>query len=333
MIAIASIFINWIGNKTRLLPYILQIIPPDLNQLLEAFGGSGALSLALQSNPNRLDIYNDLNSELANLFLCVKERPCELVKELKFLPIQSRTTFELFRDFVDHKDITLRNIQQELDCLEDRACFTEEQAQILRPIIQKKLELYDVQRAAAFVFRMRGSFSSTGTSFGVKPLNVLSFLGLFQEASVRLQNVVIENKDALQIIWERDRPGGLIYADPPYVDAERLYQVSQHDENHAFHIELWQLLSACKGYVIVSYNDCPFIRQLYKDFYILAFRRANPLSQKKGAEYGEVIITNYDPRPYLTQLTLFDMDTHIGEYSMELVNIPNKSVCSGGTQS
>ena len=324
MINIASIFINWIGNKTKLLPYIFQIIPPDLDQTLEAFGGSGAFSLALQSAPNRLDIYNDLDSELANLFLCVKELPCTLMKELKFLPIQSRTTFELYRDFVDHKDLTLRNIRQELDCLEDRECFTEEQAQILRPIIQKKLKLYDVQRAAAFVFRMRGSFSSTGTSFGVKPLNVLSFLGTIQEASVRLQDVVIENKNALQVIRERDRPGGLIYADPPYVDAEHLYQVSQHNGNHEFHIELWRLLSACKGYVIVSYNDCPFIRQLYKNFYILAFRRTNPLSKKKGAEYGEVIITNYDPRPYLTQITLFDMDTHIGEYSMELVNIPKQ---------
>lgn len=324
MINIASIFINWIGNKTKLLPYILQIMPPDLNQVLEAFGGSGALSLALQPNPNRLDIYNDLNSELANLFLCVKELPCELMKELKFLPILSRTTFEMYRDFVDHKEITLSNIQRELDCLEDRECFTEEQAQILRPIIQKKLKLYDVQRAAAFVFRMRGSFSSTGANFGVKPMNVLSFLGSFQEASIRLRDVAIENKDALQIIQERDRPGGLIYADPPYVDAERLYQVSRRDGNHEFHIRLWQTLAACKGYVIVSYNDCPFVRQLYKDFYILAFRRANPLSKKKGAEYGEVLITNYDPRPYLTQLTLFDMDTHIGEYSMELVNIPKQ---------
>lgn len=324
MISIASIFINWIGNKTKLLPYIFQIIPPDLDQTLEAFGGSGAFSLALQAAPNRLDIYNDLDAELANLFLCVKELPCTLMKELKFLPIQSRTTFELYRDFVDHKDLTLHNIRQELDCLEDRECFTEEQAQILRPIIQKKLELYNVQRAAAFVFRMRGSFSSTGTSFGVKPLNVLSFLGAIQEASVRLQDVVIENKNALQVIRERDRPRGLIYADPPYVDAERLYQVSQRNGNHEFHVELWRLLSACKGYVIISYNDCPFIRQIYKNFYILAFRRANPLSQKKGSEYGEVIITNYDPRPYLTQLTLFDMDTHIGEYSMELVNIPKQ---------
>ena len=98
--------------------------------------------------------------------------------------------------------------------------------------------------------------------------------------------------------------------------------MSQHDKNREFHIRLWQTISACQGYVIVSYNDCPFVRQLYRDFYILAFRRANPLSQKKGSEYGELLITNYDPRPYLTQLSLFDLDTHIGEYDMELVNKP-----------
>lgn len=322
MIPIAEIFIPWIGSKAKLLGYILQILPPNLNQSLEAFGGSGAFSLALQTDSNRLDIYNDMDSDLVNLFLCVRELLCPLMRALGFLPIQSRETFEIFKDFLAHKDITMRNIQAELDCLEDRSCFTEEQIQELRPILQGRAKLYDVQRAAAFVFRIRGSFSSTGTSFGVKPLNIRRFFKAFQDAAPRLKDIVIENKNALQIIRERDRPGGLIYADPPYVDAERLYQTSRHNRGRRFHVRLWKLLSACKGYVIVSYNDCPFIRRLYKDFYILAFRRSNPLSQKKGAEYGEVLITNYDPRPYLAQTTLFDMDTHIGEYDMELVNIP-----------
>lgn len=326
MICIARPFTPRIGSKEKLVPYIIQILPPNLGQFTEVFGGGGSLLLALPPQPSRLDIYNDLDTELVNLFLCVKEKSCVLLRELKYLPIQSRKTFEIFRDFVAHKEVTLHNIQDELDCLEDRACFTEEQAKELRPVIQKRAELYDVQRAVAFIFKIRGSFSSTGTSFGVKTVNVAKFLYLFQEAGKRLRDVVIENKNALQIIRERDRPGGLIYADPPYVNAERLYEVSRHDGSRRFHVRLWQRLSACKGYVIVSYNDCPFVRQLYRNFYILAFRRANPLSQKKGAEYGEVLLTNYDPRPYLTQLTLFDLDNHIGEYEMELVNIPEQNL-------
>lgn len=320
--SIARPFTPWIGNKERLIPYILQILPPDLDQYMEPFGGSGSVLLALAAAPGRLDIYNDLDSELVNTFLCVKEKPNVLMRELRFLPIQSRKTFELYRDFVAHKDITLRNIQEELDCLEDRTCFTEEQARELRPILQERMELYDVQRAVAFIFRIRGSFSSTGTSFGVKTVDVASFLYLFLDASARLKDVAIENKNALQLIRERDRRKGAVYADPPYYNAERLYQASRYIRQRRFHVRLWQVLSGCDGYVILSYNDHPFIRQLYKDYYILAFRRANPLSQKKGAEYGELIITNYDPRPYLNQLTLFDMDSHIGEFDMELVNIP-----------
>ena len=57
-------------------------------------------------------------------------------------------------------------------------------------------------------------------------------------------------------------------------------------------------------------------------WYILSFQRGNPLSQKKGASFGELIITNYDPRPYMTrQLNLFDES--LGEWELKLVHIPN----------
>ena len=69
-------------------------------------------------------------------------------------------------------------------------------------------------------------------------------------------------------------------------------------------------MSGCEGYVVLSYNDCPFIRKLYQDFYILAFRRNNPMAQKKGSSFGELIITNYDPEPYMArQTTLAGIDS------------------------
>ena len=82
--------------------------------------------------------------------------------------------------------------------------------------------------------------------------------------------------------------------------------------------------TAWEEYVVLSYNDCPFTRKLYRDFYILAFKRSNSLAHKKGAKYGELIITNYDPRPYLhKQLGLFDSEpTQMG--GLILINIPQK---------
>lgn len=298
----------WIGSKEKIAPYILQLFPPKLTQYVEPFGGSGAVLLALPPDPNRLDIYNDLDAELVNLFSCIKECSNVLLRELKFLPIHGRKLFEYYRDFVAHKEVYFQIVQAEIECLGDRSCFTEEQAGELLPIFRERLALYDVKRAAAYYLAIRGSFSGTINSFGVKGLDVERFLKLFPPVSARLKDVPLENKNALQLIRERDKKGSLIYADPPYVKTERLYRVAgKLGRFRRFHVRLWQVLTGRDSYVVLSYNDCPFIRKLYQDWYISSFQRSNPLSQKKGSSFGELIITNYDPRPYMTsQMNLFD---------------------------
>ena len=189
--------------------------------------------------------------------------------------------------------------------------FSGEEREELLEILRERSRLFDVQRAAAYYKVCRGSFSGTTSSFGVRPNNLTNFLYLFDDASKRLQDVIIENKDCLDIIRERDGPDSLIYCDPPYFDAESLYAVDFPKEKHE---ELHHILSQCAGYIVVSYNDCPFIRSLYGDFYILAFRRNNPLSQKAGATYGELIITNYDPRPYIQpQFSMFPAEIENGD--------------------
>ena len=89
----AKPFFPWMGNKEKLVPYIHQLIPPHVKQFTEVFGGSGAVILGLQPKKGRLDIYNDLNDDLFNVFCCVKEKSFSLAKELKFLPEYQNTHF------------------------------------------------------------------------------------------------------------------------------------------------------------------------------------------------------------------------------------------------
>ena len=60
---------------------------------------------------------------------------------------------------------------------------------------------------------------------------------------------------------------------------------------------------------MLSYNDHPFIRELYQGFWIYSVKRLNNLAQRydAGSEYAELIITNYDPieHPKDQQLSLF----------------------------
>ena len=67
-------FIPWVGGKEKLAPYIRQVFPPKVKVYVEPFGGSGSILLGLPPDPSRLDIYNDLDKELSNLFLCAKEK-------------------------------------------------------------------------------------------------------------------------------------------------------------------------------------------------------------------------------------------------------------------
>lgn len=294
----------WMGNKEKLAPYIQQMFPPGLTQFTEVFGGSGAMVLALKPKRGRLDIYNDLNNNLFNVFCCIKEKPTALCKELKFLPIHGREAFLFYRDILAHEPDCHRHIQEEKEMIRQEVCFSEQELAELRAILDSRAGLFDVQRATAFLLAQHGSFSGTGNSVGVKTIDVGAIVSRIPEVSKRMETVFLENQDAFVLIPKRDIPTGLIYADPPYVDAEKCYDVWFPRDNH---IRLRDRLVTCHGKVILSYNNCPFVWELYRDrFYIFSLVRENPLAQSKAATYRELILTNYDPRPYMEdQLDLF----------------------------
>ena len=320
MAGIARPFIPWIGSKEKLIPYIWQVFPSSPKLYLEPFGGGGALLLGMQPKVCRMDIYNDFNCDLVNLFLCARECTIQLVQELKFLPLHSRAEFDLLKEFMKHKELLQQRIADERNAVME--CFSGEEREELLEILRERSRLFDVQRAAAYYKVCRGSFSGTTTSFGVKPNNLTNFLYLFDDASKRLQDVIIENKDCLDIIRERDGPDSLIYCDPPYFEAE-CYEVAFPKENHQ---RLHDTLLNCHGYVMVSYNYCPYICELYQEFYIFRVVRPNSMSQTAGSEYEEVIITNYDPRKACWQLSLESLLNCGSEARYELIHEPERPI-------
>ena len=310
----------WMGNKVKLLPFIQKMIPPNVKQYLEPFGGSGAVVLGLKPKKNRLDIYNDLNNDLFNVFCCIKERPLAFCRELGLLPVHGRIPFAFYRDLVAHKADFYKHIEQEKALLQEYSCFTEFDAEEIRKILDGKANLFDVERAKAFLLVSHGSFSGTMTSVGVKTIDTKPILEELPKVIKRISTVFLENQDAFELIQKRDRSDGVIYADPPYFQAEGCYAVDFPLENHLL---LRNLLRGCKGYVILSYNKCQQILDLYKDdFFIFSLIRNNPLAQSEGSTYGELLITNFDPRPLMdTQMDLFAPSAD-SKWELILLNVP-----------
>lgn len=105
--------------------------------------------------------------------------------------------------------------------------------------------------------------------------------------------MVIENKSYENVIEVYDRPDALFYIDPPYYGAEKYYSAEFGPGDHE---NLKNVLTGIRGKFILSYNDCQYVRDLYRDFNIEAIKRNHNLVGRYGHvdnRYGELIIKNY----------------------------------------
>ena len=292
--------IPWVGGKGKLMWLINLLAPAGYNRFVDVFGGSATVTLNRPLKKGCLEVYNDFNSNLTNLFFCVKERTMALLKELGFLPLNSRDDFNVLYKFFNGEEFTDDYLKEELELTQ---FYLEPlQAEAIGRLMTERSRLGDVRRAADYFKLIRYSFSGGGKAFGGRSCDIRQFFYLIWENSRRLARVVIENKDFEGVIGQYGRPDAVIYCDPPYYEAEGCYPVVF---TRADHIRLHDVVLKCPGFVMVSYNDCAFIRELYKEFYIFRTVRPNSMSQKAGAEYAELLITNYDPRDFSSQCNMF----------------------------
>ncbi len=265
-------FLSWIGGKKSSRDVIIPRFPTYYERYIEVFGGGGWILFAKPPG-NDIEVFNDANSNISNLFYCVREHSSELIERLRYV----------------------------LNCRED---FDR-----IKHIISEKAEIGDVQRAAQFYQLIRYSYASSCDSFGGKSHSMWSNFPLIEQAARRLQKVVIENKDFEKLILAQDSEVSFFYCDPPYYSTEGYYE--NVDFKTADHERLRNVLSGISGKFLVSYNDCNEIRELYSGYEIYSYERLNNIRQRfdGGSMFGELLIANYDLKENVNrQLSLFEME-------------------------
>ena len=268
-------FMSWIGGKKALRDEIISRFPTDYKRYIEVFGGGGWV-LFHKAPGNDFEVYNDRNPNLANLYRCVRDHPDELISELTYA-LNSRTDFDY-----------------------------------ISKIMKTPTEIPDVKRAAYFYQLIRYSYASGLDSYASQPHSMWNNFPLITNACARLQKVVIENKDFEKLIDQYDRPESFFYCDPPYFETEDYYEDVGFTK--ADHERLADKLSSIEGKYLLSYNECPEIRELYESrgARIESISRLSNIAQRyeAGKQYDELIISNYDTqenRDSIRQLSFADM--------------------------
>ncbi len=270
-------------------------------------------------NPPPFEVYNDFDRNLTNLFHCMKERTVATVRELGFCNLNSRDDFIAVRRFFEDEQFEDKYFSEELRLTD--ITFPPPEAAELKEIRTRITKDYDVRRAAMFMKLLRYSYSSSCKSYASQPFDIRRLFGLITELKNRMANVVVENQDFETLINHYDRPDAFFYADPPYFSTEDMYAVGFNLDDH---VRLRDTLKNIKGKFLLSYNDCPEIRELYNGFSLFDFSRTHSMAQRyeAGKEFKELLIGNYDlyerAKNQPVQLTIFDVhsdaDSEIPNY-------------------
>ena len=180
--------------------------------------------MLLGKEPSKFEVYNDIEGELVNFFRVVKNRPAELLLELDLLPLNSREEFSSWLHFHDGGNEPNIHLADQLEIIDRTtpASLTEE-AEKLKTSLRKRSDYRDVRQAAAYLMRVRNSYSSSGRSFACQPFSVRTLFTQILEMSRRLENVIIEQQSFEVLIPHYDREDSFFYGDPPYYDSEYVY--------------------------------------------------------------------------------------------------------------
>lgn len=250
----------YIGGKRLLAKRIVAIIESiPHTTYCEAFVGMGGIFLRRNQRP-RAEVINDYSQDVATLFRVLQNHYVAFVEMIRW-QITTRAEFE-------------------------------------RLAAMNPDTLTDLQRSARFIYLQKLAFGGkvSGQNFGVSVetsagFNITKLVPMLEELHERLSGVVIERLDYKEFITRYDRAGTLFYLDPPYFGNEKDYGEGLFSREE-FGLMADQL-RGIKGRFIVSLNDRPEVRQIFKGFHFQSVETKYSIQGGGNVKaVGEVLISN-----------------------------------------
>jgi DNA adenine methylase len=274
-------FFRYIGGKHHLAKLIVELIP-EHEVYVEPFVGAGHVFFAKERS--RIEVLNDANSKIANLFYCVAFHYREFWSKFRWL-IYSRAIRKKFLQELKKKEA---------------------------------VELGDVDSAVRVFFLLNTNFGGKlyggfgySTNGGEAKRLKTAMLRLRCIHKRLLGNVFIECLDFEDVMNKWDREKTFFYCDPPYYGAEHHYEKVFSKEDH---LRLLNRLKKAKGkWILSGYHNELYDAEL-KGFPYVEIEVPKP-------SYGITVNSKRKTRPRATEVLWFNHEPDpavLQKYGLEL---------------
>ena len=264
-------FVKWAGGKRQIVKELVVRVPSRFNVYFEPFVGGGALLFEL--TPKKA-IIGDINFELINAYLVIRDRVEDLINDLQ-----------------KHRN--------------ERDYYYK-----IRSIDPKTLD--SVQRASRFIYLNKTCYNglwrvNSKGEFNV-PFGKYRNPKICDEENLRAVSDYLKSADIKIIcaeygkIIELAKKEDFIYLDPPYAPVSETSNFTNYVED-GFSLkdqeelaEVFKELDRRGCYVMLSNSDTDFIKKLYKGYLIervSASRYINCIADRRK-NHKELIIRNYE---------------------------------------
>lgn len=241
--------VRYHGGKWRLAPWIIGHFPSH-RIYTEAYGGGA--SVLLRKPRSYCEVYNDLDGEMVNVFRVLRN------------PSQSRELLRLIYLTPFSRDEFVASYIASDDPIEQA------RRTIARSFMGFGSAATNTDHSTGFRANSNRSGTTPAHDWQHYPEHLVDLIE-------RLRGVVIENRDALDVIRAHDAPDALHYVDPPYPLSVRYLSrghahvsVYRHEMTDDQHIEMAATLHQCRGMVIVSGYQCPLYDDMFRDWHAVS---------------------------------------------------------------
>lgn len=232
------------GGKAKLYNYISELIATNFEHApvyVEPFAGGAGLALKLLFTDKVSEIYiNDFDPAIWALWESILNHPLEMINR------------------IEHAELSIDEWRRQKQIYLNQNLFD------TVALGFATLFLNRVNRSGILLANPIGGLKQDGDYLIGCRFNKESLIKQVKRIHESRDRIHLTNADAKVFIERVDREiqNGLIYLDPPYVQkGHQLYKNSFRERDH---LALYGVVSLLNNHWIVTYDDCPFIEELYK---------------------------------------------------------------------